>query len=495
MRQLYIRPMNQTIEKWVLGSIVAAFGVYVVLRAWWLPVTVDESATALNHVPRVLFDTLLFKKEANPNNHILNTVLIKICTGIFGWHHFVLRIPVLIGAFLYAWASLHLVRKIVDNAWLRAFGLLLLFGNPFLLEFFSLARGYGLAVGLMTAALWFAWCFLESNNPKKLRLAMIFGGLAVYANFTLLIFFAPFSCMLLLASWQLNPTLLRFWQQSKPWLATFAIFSLLWVTPLRRLSKDSEILNWNQLGTYFESLQRSIRAAINANAYLGSDSDLTLTWLAVVGACAIGAIALWRWKENKFRLSSDPRIFLVLLLFGAVATNLAQVHLTKTPYLQARLALFYWPLFTLSLASGAAWVYERFGLKKAWFVMVPLLLILLINNGRTLNLRSSFEWYHDSDTFTILEYLKKLHIAEGRSEPYSFETEWFMQNSFMYHLEKGNYGYDKYVKQVPFHGPRPPQKDTDFYYAVNHDTVKDVLDVYDIILRVPNSSLILLRKK
>lgn len=70
-----------------------------------------------------------------------------------------------------------------------------------------------------------------------------------------------------------------------------------------------------------------------------------------------------------------------------------------------------------------------------------------------------------------------------------------MQNSFMYHLEKGNYGYEKYVRQVPFHSRRPPQKDTDYYYAVNFETVKDVIDAYDIVLRVPNSSYILLRRK
>jgi len=487
--------MNQKIENRVLGGIALAFGLYVVLRAWMLPVTVDEAATAINHVPRLVFDTLFYKNEANPNNHILNTLLIKICTGIFGWHHFVLRMPVLIGAFFYAWASMHLVRKIAENTYVRVFALLLLFGNPYLLEFFSLARGYGLAAGLMTAALWQAWCFLESNESKSLRLAMIFGGLAVYANFTLLIFFAPFAFLLLLASWQLNPSLRAFWNQSKPGLVTFGIFILLWITPLKNLSKDSEIVNWNDLGSYFDSIQRTIRSAIHANAYLGTSSDIFLTWLAILGTFAVGGIAILKCWKNKFQLGTDPRIFLVLLILGAAVTNVAQVYLTKTPYLQSRLALFYWPLFALSLAVGTAWVYERFGLKKSWFVMAPLLLILLINNVRTVNLYNSFEWYHDSDTFTVLEFLKKTNVAEGRSEPFSFETEWFMQNSFIYHLEKGNYGYDKYVKQVPFHGPRPPQKDTDFYYAVNYDVVKDVLDVYDIVLRVPNSSMILLRKK
>ena len=92
--------MNQKIENWVLNGITALFCLYILLRAWLLPITVDESATAINHVPRLVFDTLTYQREANPNNHILNTILIKIFTGIFGWHHLVVRIPVLMGSFL-----------------------------------------------------------------------------------------------------------------------------------------------------------------------------------------------------------------------------------------------------------------------------------------------------------------------------------------------------------------------------------------------------------
>ena len=232
--------MNQKIERWVLGGIAAVFCLYILLRAWLLPVTVDESATAINHVPRLVFDTLTYQLEANPNNHILHTLLIKTFVGIFGWHHFVLRLPVLIGGFLYAWASVQLVRKISDQAWLRVFSLMLLLGNPYLLEFFSLARGYGLAAGLMTVALWHAWRFYESNDTKVLKWAFLFAGLSVYANFTLLIFFAPFVLLMLVGAWQLNPSFSTYWKQAKPAFITLGVFVLLWITPLKRLSKDSE---------------------------------------------------------------------------------------------------------------------------------------------------------------------------------------------------------------------------------------------------------------
>lgn len=127
--------------------------------------------------------------------------------------------------------------------------------------------------------------------------------------------------------------------------------------------------------------------------------------------------------------------------------------------------------------------------------MAPLLALFFINTVRTANLHTTYEWYHDSSTFVVLDYLKELHTKEGRTEPFTIDTEWFMQNSIMFHMEKGHYGYEKAVKLVPYHNRRPPTRETDFFYAVDYDYVKEILDSYDIVLRIPNSSLILLRKK
>ena len=487
--------MNQKTENWILGGLVAAFGLYIVLRAWLIPITVDEGATAINHVPRLVVDTMFYEREANPNNHILNTLLIKIFTGLFGWHHFVFRIPVLIGGAFYGWASWQLARKISTSSWVRIFALAMFFGNPYMLEFFSLGRGYGLAAGLMTMAVYFAALFMERNDAISLRRAFLFAGLAVYANFTLLIFWAPFTFLMLWTSWQQNPTLTGFWKQNKPALVTLGVWMLLWIVPLQRLSKDSEILNWNQLGTYFESVQRTVRAAIRANQYLGNQSDLLLTCVLVVGMALTSLVALWRWKDQKFKWSADPRNLMAVLLPAAALTNLAQVHLTHTPYLQSRLALFYWPLIALAASAAVAWLWERFGKAAALALIIPLALLWTINLGRSLNMHQTFEWYHDSDTFTVMEYLKTIYEAEERKDPYLIDTEWFMQNSFMYHLEKNTYGYAQYAKLPQFHGARPPMKEADFFYGISGDRIQEAVVDFDIVLRVPNSSLVLCRRK
>ena len=357
--------MNQQTENRILAAIVALFGVYIAVRAFRLPVTVDEASTAINHVPRLVVDTLFYEREANPNNHILNTLLIKLMTGIFGWHHFVVRIPVLIGGAMYAWAALHLSKRMATGSMIRIFALLMFFGNPYLLEFFSFARGYGLAAGLLAVAVEMACRFFDTQDPVQLRRSFIFAGLAVYANFTLLVFWAPFTCLLLLAVFSEDWSLKSAWAKSKPALGTLLIFVALWFAPLKRLSRDSEIVNWNELGTWFESVQRIVRASIHANAYLGNGSDLALTRILIAGILAITGVAIFRLASRRFRLQADPRIFMALLLPLAAVANVAQVRLTHTPYLEARLGLFYWPLVAISLSCAASWLHERYGRKVA----------------------------------------------------------------------------------------------------------------------------------
>ncbi|MEO6758940.1 MAG: hypothetical protein ABIO24_05755, partial [Saprospiraceae bacterium] len=196
--------MKRTTENWVAGGLIGAYLIYVALRAWLLPITHEEGVTILNYVPRLFIDTLLYQKEANPNNYILNTLAIKTLLGLLPGHQFVVRLPALLGCGLYLWAGSALCRRLSEHPWVRLFGLAVLVGNPFLAEYFGLAQGHGLAIGLMLLALYRAWQFFENNTPHTLRSALLFAGLAGYANFALLLFFMPFSLLLFWAAWQQN---------------------------------------------------------------------------------------------------------------------------------------------------------------------------------------------------------------------------------------------------------------------------------------------------
>jgi hypothetical protein len=486
--------MNRNTETLLYAVLAAALGAYTLLRAWLLPVTVDESTTVFNHVPRIVVDTLTFHSEANPNNHILNTLAIKILTGTFGWHPVVVRLPVLMGAGLYFWAAVQLSRRMSEAVGVRFFILVLLLGNPFQLEFFSLARGYGLAAGLMLAALWQAWRYLEANQGDYLRNAFILAGLAVYANFTMLVFFAPFCALLLLSAWQSSSSLSDFWQKNRPALTALAIFAVLWAVPLRQLSRHPEILHWNELGSLFKSVELSVKAALMGNAYLGDGTVRIFTWLAATFAAGMMAVAAVRWRRQGWRFVADPRLFIAAMLPGVLATNILQVYLTKTPYLEPRMATFYWSVFALQLGVAAAWLWQRRG-RRAWIFMAPVWLFTVLNLSRSVNLTKSAEWWFDRDTYLVLDYLKKAYIAEGRKEAFTLDAHHVMLNSLMFHLERDPRGYDRYAKLVPWHGLRPPARDNDFYYAISREEVKEIMGDYEVVQQPTEYSCLLLRKK
>ncbi len=479
----------------LLIAMAVAFLMYVLLRAWFIPVTVDESSTAITHVPRGVFDTLFFKRDANPNNHILNTLLIKLLTGIWNWHPMVLRMPVLIGAVLYAWASILLCQRLSRHTWVQVFAFAMLLGQPYFLEFFSFARGYGLGIGLMMFAIWHSWLFISEGHSKKhLAFAVTFAGFAVYANFTLVLFLVPMAGLTFLSAKQASASLSAFWQKTGPGIAVLAAFSAMLYIPLSRLSKHSEVKNWNPLETLFSSAEKSMRTAIYKSQYLHNDGAYILAWLGVIFSVGVILVAFYRWIQNNRVIALDPRFFLVALLAGALFTNVVQVEFTHTPYLEPRLALYYWPLFALSLGVAASWLQEH-STRWAWLFMAPLLATAVINLARCVSLRESHEWWHDRDTYKVFEYLKKAKEAEGRQTPYTLDTDWILQNSFMYHVEKDPRGYNQIVKLAPWHSERVPGYEYEFLYLKSIESAQPVLDRYEVVMRMDRISAVLLRRK
>ncbi|MBK7567822.1 MAG: hypothetical protein IPI31_08335 [Bacteroidetes bacterium] len=57
----------------LIGCLLTA---YLVARAIILPITIDEGGTFYNAVPRSVWDIITYV-DPSPNNHILNTLLIK----------------------------------------------------------------------------------------------------------------------------------------------------------------------------------------------------------------------------------------------------------------------------------------------------------------------------------------------------------------------------------------------------------------------------------
>lgn len=163
--------------------------IFMVKRTAEAAFTFDEAATYLNYIsasPVAIF------KFNSANNHLVNTLLAKLAWTLGGSSEFVLRLPNLLAFAVYLLFSFLILDRFVKNKIIAVCGYLLLSLNPYVLDFFSLCRGYGLSLAFLMASLFFFFSFLDNavkNKPDRhrlLNLSLAAAALAVLSNFSLL---------------------------------------------------------------------------------------------------------------------------------------------------------------------------------------------------------------------------------------------------------------------------------------------------------------------
>ena len=177
---------------WVQYLVILACFIYILVRTIQIPVTHDEAGTILNFSTQSVWNIISYK-DPIPNNHLLNTLLIKFSTGLFGMNELSCRLPNVLGGVLYLLVSFKLSFLLFRSPVLRLSLLRLMIANPFVIEFFALARGYGLSVGFMLVSIY----FLLQRKEKKLYTSLLFAAAAVYTNITQLNYLAPLIIIIL----------------------------------------------------------------------------------------------------------------------------------------------------------------------------------------------------------------------------------------------------------------------------------------------------------
>ena len=163
----------------LMAILLLAAWVYVVIRAWNVSFTNDEAITyGIIHGAQTFVETA--------NNQWLNTLLMRISQSLFGQSELALRLPNVVAFGLYSAASIALLSQVRHLA-AKGVGFALLAINPFLLEFFGLARGYGLSLAFLAAAVACVFFARGTSSAQgelgRLVLIGVFGSLAFYANF------------------------------------------------------------------------------------------------------------------------------------------------------------------------------------------------------------------------------------------------------------------------------------------------------------------------
>src|SRR6476620_7365248 len=190
------------------GGICAFFLAFATLRAARVPLTYDEAASYIRYIDanaQSVFDPTVFSifDFEVATNHFLNTLLTKGSTIVAGGSEFALRLPNLIADVMFIVFSLRILQRYA-RPWIATTGMLLLNVNPYVLDFFSLSRGYGLSLGFLMGAVFYLLRLFDelSAGPGRLRDAsrvLAFALAAVLSNFALLNVWLSIFLMMLVA--------------------------------------------------------------------------------------------------------------------------------------------------------------------------------------------------------------------------------------------------------------------------------------------------------
>jgi len=419
---------------------VVAFA-YVVARAARVGFTHDEAHTYLWFVGAPLSTMLAFQGTVNANNHTLNSLLMTLSRSAFGSSELALRLPNVLAFAGYCAAVLSLARRYRTRIARVAVNVLLIL-NPFLLEVFSLARGYGLGLCLATASLALLAGALESvatvDERRRLVLAGCAAALAVVANLTFLNFYIPFLIVQIWAVWRPSPgspsarrTRLRTMAGAVAPAVLAAVYA---ARALSRLSSARELYYGGAHGFWADTVDSLVRCWLYLQPYEAAVRGAVMA-VAVIALGAAGlAVARAGAPPARGPAFGRPVAF---ILAGGVALTFLEHRLFGTPFPINRTALWVLPSFVLLAAFGldaaasarTAWV-SRPSAALGGLVVAS----SLFHFGSSATLRTAILQYHDADTVEMLQDLSTFrNSGAGRGAALRLLASWELKPSIEYY--------------------------------------------------------------
>lgn len=358
-------------------------GLVVIYKAIFLSFTHDEALS----FQIITGNTQLLNSA---NHHLLNTWLMSFC-GLFSYHEWCLRLPSVFGFVLYAFFLLKIIKDF-SIAFQLLFFLPLLYLNTYLLDFFSLARGYGLSIGLATGALY----FLLQTPQQFVRnsiLSMLMASLATLANLNLVNFYIMLALILLVKLFFTNEI-----ENRRKWI--FGLIHVLYSAVLL-LFLLKRLLMLKELGELYygnSSLIDGFNSLIIWSLDFSVLPDILITMVdfILLALLIIAAVLILRYKKFNSYMA-----ILFYINLGIILGLCIEHIFFQSLFPQNRTAVYLIPLLVLFAGSVLVELGKFIKADKKVLVFLALILVTLpvmYQFQRRLSLNSCFEWSYDAYT-------------------------------------------------------------------------------------------------
>lgn len=473
-----------------IGFIVIILIIFIILiyKAVTFPVVNDETPTATFYYHFTVWEIMMFPDHW-PNNHILNTLITKLFITIFGNEPLVIRLPNLLSFLLYAFAIFRINKRVLKEESVFFLPATLLFvTNPYLLDFFGLCRGYGMASAFATLSLSYLISGYSNSKSRSIWLAYLLSILASYANFALLDFWCTISVFVWFYFYLKSGRKIR--SIIKPTIiigTTTLLYLLLIAAPIIKMHSTNEFQYWTSKGFYWDTIYPLILYSRTGSLlrFFSAHIISVLIFLTVIINCIYDYFQL---KKSGYKLSKiiQPVFIATFVLLATAIINIIQCKLLDTPNLHGRTALFLYPLFIIVFVCFLSLVQQSIKKMANVIIAVCLAFLCIFHVANGFRLDWVREWYFDGDTYKVLDYMQKDYY----DDKIKFKTWWFMYNSFYYY---------KYTSKVPWLELLPYEKSintntsADYYYIFSKD-YKKLEPKFEVVLKLTDDRWLLKRR-
>jgi hypothetical protein len=419
--------------------------IYIVLRAWLVPITIDEVITYREFVQDSWWHIITYY-HCSANNHLLNTLLMKVF-AIAGNSPFVLRLPNVLLFVLYLFYSWRL-SALIPGKLQQICAFLLLNVNPFMLDFFALARGYGMALSLMMASLYHVMAAYrqKGNIARDINRVLLFGVLAMLANFSMLNYFLLLSALLLaIAVLKGNGSYgIKYISGLAPHVAILAYISFI----IFRLQKSGALYYGGTRGFFDDTLASLIRYGSYSLAHTAEEVR-SVQYFVIAIICIAFAAAVWlviKRQLHRYAFLWMP-LYFITGLFAAIEL---QHILFNSPFAIQRTGIYFIPLFALLLIGMAQTMPGR--IENIFFIAFAALGLAVL--FRSINTSYTMAWKEDASAPVVLTDLHKAY--NSIKHPLQLQVFW---------IEYPALAYNEYRNK------------TDTWLACTGQIVKDTSDI------------------
>lgn len=449
---------------------------YVGARAYLLSFTHDEALSFF-----IIKGDAYLAKTAN--HHFLNSLMMSICSYVFGDSEWSLRLPNIFALMIYMISCFLMLRRL-GHPVLTVCGFLLLTLNPFMLDFFNLARGYGLSLAFMAANL---YCLTEMSRGKcreSVRwVAYFFGASAVLSNFTLLNYYIAFI---------LADILLQYHYGKSGIVSNILIFGMntalfAYILPFAFMLKRDGELYYGGTGFW----EGAFKTLIQDSFYFQNYGEMIIGCIAAILISTIYLSAVLSARTwIKFRII-NPLYILFLVVILTLLAPVAQNILFKTLYPKSRTALAYYPLLMLMLIFSCAeliFLLKPYGRRVVLSVMIFFSAVMGLHFLQTANLRYTHTWIYDTNTKDMMNALIEEHGKADKQRKVGAGTNtlfWPAMN--YYRITKGLV----WLEPVS----RKSLGNAYSYYYCFADEINEISGKTDIVRYYPATKTVLLKKE